>query len=73
MKTLLSPRVSVTLVVAGLLLYPLVGIGHWGPAFYGIEALWMLPMPATKGSLLILSAVIAAGLALAIFRFAAPR
>src|SRR5580704_6566646 len=22
--------------------YPLVGIGHWPPLYYGIEALWML-------------------------------
>jgi hypothetical protein len=53
--------------------YPLVGIGHWGPAFYGIEALWMLAMPATKGSVLLFSALIAAGLAFTIFLFSLPR
>ena len=53
--------------------YPLVGIGHWGPVFYGVEAVWLLLMPAAKWSLLLLAACCAATLAWAIYRFAARR
>jgi hypothetical protein len=38
--------------------YPLVGIGHWGPLYYGVEALWMLVFGTTRVALLLLSAVV---------------
>ena len=38
--------------------YPLVGIGHWGPLYYGIEALWMMVFGPTRVALLLLSAVV---------------
>ncbi len=38
--------------------YPLIGIGHWGPAFYGVEALWMTLFSPCRLSVLLLSAVL---------------
>jgi hypothetical protein len=40
--------------------YPLVGIGHWGPVYYGVEAVWMLIAGTSRASALVLSAAIAA-------------
>jgi hypothetical protein len=40
--------------------YPLVGIGHWGPLYYGAEAVWMLLAGASRAAALALSAVVAA-------------
>ncbi len=38
--------------------YPLVGIGHWGPFYYFIEAVWMLLFGSGRASVLLLSAVV---------------
>ena len=35
--------------------YPIIGIGHWGPMFYGIEAAWMLLFSPSRISVLLLS------------------
>jgi hypothetical protein len=52
--------------------YPKVAIGHWPPAYYGIQALWYgLFGPAVDGALA-LSAVMAALLALLLFRRLRP-
>jgi hypothetical protein len=40
--------------------YPLVGIGHWGPLYYGVEAGWMLLAGTSRAAALALSAVVAA-------------
>jgi hypothetical protein len=37
--------------------YPKVGLGHWPPVFYILEALWMLIFSASKSSALAFSAV----------------
>lgn len=50
--------------------YPLVGIGHWGPLYYGVEALWMLVFSPSLVAVLALSATVSAGLALGIYVFA---
>jgi hypothetical protein len=44
--------------------YPLVGIGHWPPLYYGIEASWMLLFSSSQTAVLMLSAAIAAATAL---------
>jgi hypothetical protein len=49
--------------------YPLVGIGHWGPVFYGIEALWMAIFSASRVSVLLLSASLTTATALLIYRY----
>lgn len=49
--------------------YPLVGIGHWGPAFYGLEALWMLIFSPSRVSVIALSAVITVATAGCVFYF----
>lgn len=38
--------------------YPLVGIGHWGPLYYVLEAAWMLVVSPCHASVLLLSAAI---------------
>jgi hypothetical protein len=48
--------------------YPKVAIGHWPPVFYLLAAAWMLVFPATSDSILVLSALISAVLALTLFR-----
>jgi hypothetical protein len=53
--------------------YPIVGIGHWGPAFYGIEALWMLVFSASRVSVLLLSGVLSAALATLVYGYAVSR
>jgi len=37
--------------------YPLIGIGHWGPAYYLVEGLWMLAFPPTIQAAIGLSTV----------------
>lgn len=49
--------------------YPLVGIGHWGPAFYGLEGVWMLIFSPSRSSVLLLSAVLATITATLIYWF----
>ena len=44
--------------------YPLVGIGHWPPLYYGIEALWMLLFSSSQTAVLLLSAAVAAATAI---------
>ena len=53
--------------------YPIVGIGLWGPAFYGIEALWMVLFGAGKGAVLALSCVAGALVAFLVMRLAERR
>ena len=38
--------------------YPLVGIGHWGPFYYGVAAVWMLVFSTTLASVMALSATV---------------
>lgn len=52
---------------------PKIGIGHWPPLFYLVEAVWMVVFPATRQSVLVLAALISAGLAFAIAREAGSR
>ena len=40
--------------------YPLVGIGHWPPVYYLVEAVWMLCFATSLTSVLMLSAVVTA-------------
>jgi hypothetical protein len=53
--------------------YPLVGIGHWGPLYYGIEAVWMLLAGPSRAAALALSAVVAAATGTLIYAVAARR
>ena len=39
--------------------YPLVGIGHWPPLYYGIEAVWSLAAPFDQRMLLLVAATAA--------------
>lgn len=43
--------------------YPKVAIGHWPPVFYVLETTWMLLFAATKEAVLVLMAIVTAGLA----------
>lgn len=38
--------------------YPLVGIGHWAPGYYLVEALWMLLVSTNLHGMLVLSALV---------------
>lgn len=38
--------------------YPLVGVGHWGPLYYGIEGFWFLIFGKTIKSAILLSAFV---------------
>lgn len=49
--------------------YPLIGIGHWGPVFYGLEALWMLVFGVSRTSVILLSTVLATTTAALIFAY----
>jgi hypothetical protein len=51
--------------------YPLIGIGHWGPLYYVVEAAWMLLAGTTVGSALALSAVIVVATGMIVFVLAA--
>lgn len=53
--------------------YPLVGIGHWPPLYYLIEAMWMLLFSTGRSSLLVLSAFFTVLTAMATYAFATPR
>jgi len=43
--------------------YPKVGLGHWPPLFYLVQAGWLLLFPASQVSVMALMAVLTAGLA----------
>ncbi len=47
--------------------YPKVALGWWPPLFHAIEAGWMLVFGTSRGSVMMLMALIAAGLAFAVF------
>jgi hypothetical protein len=47
--------------------YPIVGIGHWPPLYYFVEAGWMLLFSISRTSILMLSAVVTACTALLIW------
>ena len=51
--------------------YPLVGIGHWGPAYYAVEAAWMLVFSTGRAAMLMLSATVTAATALLTYALAA--
>lgn len=50
--------------------YPQVGIGHWGPFWYGVEALWMFLFGASRTAMLVFSAVTTAAIAAVMYRMA---
>lgn len=50
--------------------YPKIGLGHWPPTFYLVQAAWMLPLPVSRGSVMLLQAVLAALLATGLFAMA---
>lgn len=43
--------------------YPLIGIGHWPPVWYAVEAVWMLVSDTGRAQLLVLSALVTAAVA----------
>lgn len=43
--------------------YPKLALGHWPPVFYVAQALWMMVFPATRNSVLVMIALVAAMLA----------
>jgi 4-amino-4-deoxy-L-arabinose transferase-like glycosyltransferase len=49
--------------------YPRTALGHWPPVFYLVQAAWMLVFAPGRVSVLLLIAVLTAGLAEAIFSF----
>lgn len=53
--------------------FPLVGIGHWAPLYYVIEAIWMVLVSPARAAALLLSAVIAALIAVSLFSIVAKR
>src|ERR1700683_416038 len=53
--------------------YPLVGIGHWGPVYYVVEALWMLLFGCSRASVLLLAAAVTSAIGLICYVVAAPR
>jgi hypothetical protein len=50
--------------------YPKVGLGHWPPVFYVVEALWMLVFGDSIASVLVLMAAITALISATIFHLA---
>lgn len=52
--------------------YPKVGFGMWGPLLHILEASWMLVFPATRVSVLVLIALIAAATAVLLYRVLLP-
>lgn len=48
--------------------YPKVGIGHWPPVFYVLEALWTLVFPSSRFSLMMFMAVLTTLLAYSLYR-----
>ena len=53
--------------------YPLVGIGHWPPFFYGVEAFWMTLFSSSKVSVIALAGTVTFATALTIYCIIAPR
>ena len=53
--------------------YPMVGIGHWGPVYDTVEAVWMLLFGISRPSMLVLSALITAAIATITFTVVAHR
>lgn len=53
--------------------YPAIGLGHWPPAFYVLEALWMAIFGWTKISVLLLAALISAAASASVFAASAGR
>ncbi|WP_264715788.1 ArnT family glycosyltransferase, partial [Limobrevibacterium gyesilva] len=53
--------------------YPIIGIGHWGPLYYVVEGLWMIPFSTGIVSVLMLSAVVTAATAAITYKLAAER
>lgn len=51
--------------------YPLVGIGHWPPVFYLVEAAWMFAAGASRASMLLLSALVVAATTCLVYAAAA--
>ncbi|HET7086101.1 MAG TPA: glycosyltransferase family 39 protein [Rhizomicrobium sp.] len=51
--------------------YPLVGIGHWGPFWYGVEALWMFLFGWSLTAMMAFSALTTVVIAALIYRAAA--
>jgi hypothetical protein len=47
--------------------YPLIGIGHWPPFYYGIEALWMMLFSSSQIAVLLLSATVTATTAVLLY------
>ncbi|MFZ0921437.1 MAG: glycosyltransferase family 39 protein, partial [Candidatus Acidiferrales bacterium] len=47
--------------------YPKVGIGHWPPVFYVVEAFWTLIFSTSRASLMVLMAVFSALLAFTLY------
>lgn len=47
--------------------YPLIGIGHWPPLYYLIEALWMFLFSGSQTSIILLSAAATTATALLLF------
>jgi hypothetical protein len=48
--------------------YPKVAFGHWPPAFYVVQAAWTLPFGASRASVMLLLALLAAVLAFLVHR-----
>jgi len=48
--------------------YPLVGIGHWGPFWYGIEAFWMFLFGWSRTALMAFSALTTVVIAVLLYR-----
>ena len=53
--------------------YPLVGIGHWPPLYYFIEAVWMLLFSPARASMLLLSASVTVATAAILYGSLAAR
>ena len=53
--------------------YPLVGVGHWGPFYYGVEAVWMLVFGTGRTSVILLSALATSAVGGIVYAGAAPR
>lgn len=52
--------------------FPKVAIGHWPPVFYLVQGAWMLPFSASRASVLVLLAFLAALVSLSIYRTLEP-
>ncbi len=49
--------------------YPKVAIGHWGPTYYLVQTAWALLFTPSRGSIMVLMAVLTASIALLLFRW----